>query len=318
MNRLGVVGTMVWDTIHGREPQSEPVEEWGGIAYALAALEASLPADWQLVPLIKVGKDLAREANRFLSHLTRRTAADRFVEVPQPNNRVTLVYEASNRRAERLSGGVSPWTWSQLGPMVRDLDALYVNFISGFEMDLATAQCLRHAFPGPIYADLHSLFLGIASDGLRVPQPVPEADQWMACFDVVQINEDELALLGTDPMAVAARTLAAGVRLLVVTRGPEGAVYFTSPPFDFLAAHRSVESGRGPIQTSRIPVEHAPEPGDPTGCGDVFGGTLVGQLLRGADLETAITTANAFARRNLTVRGAQSLHHYLRGKIAPR
>ncbi len=55
MNRLGVVGTMVWDTIHGREPQPEPVEEWGGIAYALAALEASFPVSWEIVPLIMVG-----------------------------------------------------------------------------------------------------------------------------------------------------------------------------------------------------------------------------------------------------------------------
>ena len=219
MNRLGVVGTMVWDTIHGREPQPEPVEEWGGIAYALAALEASLPDTWEIVPLIKVGKDLAANANEFLNRLTRRSAADRFVEVPEPNNRVSLLYESNNRRAERLTGGVPPWTWAQLGPMVSDLDALYVNFISGFEMDLETAQFLRHAFKGPIYADLHSLFLGVASDGLRTPQTIPQADLWMSCFDVVQINEDELALLGPDPMGVAARALAVGVRTLVVTLG---------------------------------------------------------------------------------------------------
>ena len=316
MKRIGVVGTMVWDTIHGREPQPEAIEEWGGIAYALAALEASLPEDWELVPLIKVGKDLAAEANSFLSRLTHRSAADRFVEVPQPNNRVTLLYESSNRRAERLSGGVSSWSWAQLGPMVNDLDAIYLNFISGFELDLETARCLRHAFRGPIYADLHSLFLGIASDGLRVPQAVSEADLWMSCFDVVQINEDELALLGADPMEVAARALAVGVRMLVVTLGAEGAVYFSTPPFDFFEQRGSPRAS-APIRTTRIPVERLLEPGDPTGCGDVFGGTLVGQLVRNVDVDSAIARANAFARRNLTVRGATNLHYHLRGEIAP-
>ena len=315
MNRLGVVGTMVWDTIHGREPRSEPIEEWGGIAYALAALEASLPEEWELVPLIKVGKDLATEANTFLNRLTRRSAADRFVEVPEPNNRVTLLYESDNRRAERLSGGVPPWTWDQLGPMIRDVDALYLNFISGFEMDLKAARYLRHAFPGPIYADLHSLFLGIASDGLRLPQAVGESDLWMSCFDVVQINEDELALLGPDPMEVAARALSAGVRMLVVTLGAEGAVYFTSPPFTF-SSRREAHRAASTIQTARIPVECMLEVGDPTGCGDVFGGTLVGQLVRGVNVETAIEKANAFARRNLTIRGATNLHYHLRGEIA--
>ena len=36
--RVGVIGTFVWDIIYGRDPRSEPVEEWGGITYALSAL----------------------------------------------------------------------------------------------------------------------------------------------------------------------------------------------------------------------------------------------------------------------------------------
>ena len=139
---------MVWDTIHGRGPHTEPVEEWGGIAYALAALEASLPAGWEIVPLIKVGRDLADRANVFLTTLTRRAAAVRFVEVPDSNNRVTLRYESATRRSEQLTGGVPGWSWAELGPMVRDLDAIYVNFISGFELDLETVQASAPRFCG--------------------------------------------------------------------------------------------------------------------------------------------------------------------------
>jgi len=87
VKRLGVIGTMVWDTIHGRDPSMGPIDEWGGIAYALAALEAELPNGWEIVPLIKVGRDLAPRANEFLGCLTKRSAADRFVEVTEPNNR---------------------------------------------------------------------------------------------------------------------------------------------------------------------------------------------------------------------------------------
>ena len=46
MPRLGVVGALVWDEIHGRDPLAPPVEEWGGIAYALSGLDAALPAAW--------------------------------------------------------------------------------------------------------------------------------------------------------------------------------------------------------------------------------------------------------------------------------
>lgn len=43
MRKVGVLGTLVWDEIYGRDPASAPVEEWGGIAYALAGFDASLP-----------------------------------------------------------------------------------------------------------------------------------------------------------------------------------------------------------------------------------------------------------------------------------
>ena len=57
--RLGVIGTFVWDVIYGRDPRERPVEEWGGITYALSALDAALPDDWEIVPLVRVGDDLA-------------------------------------------------------------------------------------------------------------------------------------------------------------------------------------------------------------------------------------------------------------------
>ena len=31
--RIGVIGTMVWDVIYGRDARDAPIEEWGGIAY---------------------------------------------------------------------------------------------------------------------------------------------------------------------------------------------------------------------------------------------------------------------------------------------
>jgi hypothetical protein len=305
---------MVWDTIH-RDTEPDPVEEWGGIAYALAALEANLPPDWELVPLIKVGRDLAPQANRFLESLTRRSSAARFIEVPEPNNRVTLRYEALERTAEQLSGGVPAWQWPELGPMVRDLDALYVNFISGFEASLETVRQLRHGFGGAIYADLHSLFLGVAREGLRVPQPLGDVAEWFACFDVVQLNEDELRLIGRDPLEVAATAFQNGVHLLVVTLADQGAVYFAVPTFEFLRGTNAPGTGR-PIRTARIEAKRV-EARDPTGCGDVFGGALVAQLVRGAQVEDAIRAANTAAARNVQYRGATNLHYHLRGEIVP-
>ena len=67
--RLGVIGSFVWDVIHGRDVRSAAVEEWGGITYALSACDAALAPDWELVPLVKVGADLAPQAREFLRSL---------------------------------------------------------------------------------------------------------------------------------------------------------------------------------------------------------------------------------------------------------
>jgi len=301
VKRLGVVGSIVWDTIYGRDPAQPAVEEWGGISYSLAALDATLGDDWEIVPLVKVGRDVAERANVFFRSLQHVAPGARFVEVPDANNRVTLRYYSSERRCEQMSGGVPPWTWPELGPQLTDLDALYLNFISGYEMAVGTAQVLRRAFPRFMYADLHSLFLGKESDGTRVLQPLANAPAWFGCFDVVQLNEAEMNQLGDDPLGAAAGALARGCQTLVVTLGARGAAYFT---------------GR-PVRTARIAAERgvSADAGDPTGCGDVFGATVVASLLAGVPLEAALQAATRMAARNLTYRGATGLRDHLLGKL---
>jgi sugar/nucleoside kinase (ribokinase family) len=206
--------------------------------------------------------------------------------------------------------------------MVRDLDALYINFISGHEIDRPTALALRRGFEGPIYVDLHSLLLTQDPDGTLVPRGLPDADSWFTCFDVVQVNEDEIGRLAAevgaaaDPMELAARAMGAGVRLLVVTVGPRGAIYFTTPAFS-LWPRRPAHPVDGPIRTARVPVPSVLS-GDPTGCGDVFGATLFARLLAGASAESAIADANRLAARNVTAYGATDLQYHLRGELVPR
>jgi sugar/nucleoside kinase (ribokinase family) len=316
--RLGVIGSFVWDVIHGRDVRQLPVEEWGGITYALSACDAALGDDWELVPLAKVGQDRIVEARRFLRTL-RHIAPDAApIEVPQPNNRVELRYHSDERRSEVLSGGVPPWTWAGLQPLLRDLDALYINLISGFELDLATARLIRQHFKGPIYCDLHSLVLAVEASGLRTYRPLPEVAAWCACFDVLQVNEDELAMMAPDGLALAATAMAAGVRNLLVTLGKRGVVYFAEPGFTRLDDLRlPPRPGAGPLRTALVPASEArvSGPGDPTGCGDVWGSTYFSRLLAGDIMTEALRRAMDAAARNVEHRGATGLAQHLRGEL---
>lgn len=324
--RVGLLGTMVWDTIYSRDIRTSAIEEWGGASYALAAFAAAAPADWELVPIVRVGSDLSERALAFLASIERFDLS-RVRVVPEPNNRVELRYVDETRRTERLSGGVSAWPWPILEPLVSDLDALYVNFISGFEMELETAQRLRMRLPGPIYCDLHSLFLGVGAGGLRTLRPLEHWREWLACFDIVQLNEDELGALADhwgDPWAFAAQTVGDMPRALLVTLGERGAAYVVSPAFrpDPLAWREpAVGLNRplavtGAVRSGKIEQRDPVTDGDPTGSGDVWGATCFTHLLRGESLEAAMIAGNEAAARNTAHRGATGLYDHLQGRIA--
>lgn len=321
--RVGVIGSFVWDEIHGRDPRDTPVQEWGGITYALSALDAALPPDWEVVPLVKVGYDMAARARDFLAGLQRIASDAAPIEVAHPNNRVVLRYSTAEARCEQLTGGVPKWHWLGLKPLLNDLDALYINLISGFELDLETAQLIRQHFRGPIYCDLHSLLLGTAHDGMRIPQALANATDWYRCFDVIQVNEQEAALLAPDPMTLAATAFSAGAQFLAMTAGSRGVIYFAAPGFekitDVTKLRQMMVPHTGPIRTAKISATPSREKnGDPTGCGDVWGATYFSRLLAGENFIEAMQKAMVAAAKNVDHKGATGLANHLRGELSVR
>jgi sugar/nucleoside kinase (ribokinase family) len=136
----------------------------------------------------------------------------------------------------------------------------------------------------------------------------------------MQMNEDEMAMMAPDPMALAATAMANGVRSLTVTLGKRGAVYFAPPDFDFiddLRKPRLLGAALGPVRTALVAApEVVLSGGDPTGCGDVWGATYFSRLLGGDNLGDAILAAHRAGARNVEHRGATGLANHLRGTIS--
>jgi hypothetical protein len=313
---------MVWDTIHARDVGREtPVEEWGGIAYALSAFEACGDPSWRLLPIIKVGADLSEPAHRFFRKLDTIDSLEGIRVVEQPNNRVELHYREAGRRCEHLRGGVPGWTAEELRPLVATCDAIYVNFIAGWELDWEAARSLRAAVDGPIYCDIHSLLLGVGPDGVRELRPLSRWQDWLACFDIVQTNEEELATLAGDqgdPLQLVAATLGLDTKAILVTLGPRGAAWLAMLGFwrngafggDSDSQEQTVVSGL--VECERPVLEG----GDPTGCGDVWGMTCCASILAGDSLEESMRRANVLATRNAAFHGATDLAAVLRSEVA--
>jgi len=308
--RVGVIGTLVWDRIVPADG-GPAIEAWGGIAYSLAGIAASLLPGWEIVPLVRVGRDLAGRADALLAPLAGLAADAALHVVDEPTNRVELRYHDAARRCERLTGGLSAWRWEDLEPRLERIDALFVNFISGFELELSTMESVRAAVTAPIWSDLHSLLLARDDGGHRRLRPLPDHERWAACFDAIQLNEDELltqAGEGRDPWAFAADLLRHGPSLVAVTRGPDGAVCFgdargVRPGAD----HHTRRSGTADV----LRVAGTVGAGDPTGCGDIWGATAFARILGGEPLPIAVARANRAAARKLSFRGAEGLAAHL-------
>ncbi|MEM7415391.1 MAG: carbohydrate kinase family protein [Gemmatimonadota bacterium] len=306
---------MVWDRVI---PVGRPaVEGWGGLGYAIVAASVSAAPGWTVRPLARVGRDRARDVERFFAEVESDlggTPIDTsgLVVVDEPNNAVELRYHDSAERVETLTGGVGPWTEHDVLAAVDGVDALLVNFISGFELTHDVLSAVRGAVSGPMYGDLHSLFLGIDADGRRFPRPLPNPGRWMACFDVVQMNEAEATLVeealpavARDEAPTSALSLAhsAGCAAAVVTLGGAGVRWSHGAGRGRLPGGRS----DGARRVDGSVTIRALADGDPTGCGDVWGGACFARLVAGDPLDVAAEYATRVATINVGTNTAEGL-----------
>lgn len=324
MPRLGILGTLVWDRIHP-PPGSpgaggEPHEDWGGITYSLEAFAALRSAGWRCLPIAKVGADVFDRAVERVSGLAGVETLDALVEVAEPNNRVDLHYSDSADRCERLRGGVPGWTWDELAGFVAECDALYVNFVAGWELDLSSARRMRQEFDGPVFCDVHSLLLGTDRTGMRVRRELDEWPEWRACFDLIQGNRDEIRIVTggiEDPLEGVRSLVGSGVEAAFSTLGPDGVAWAAPSDSQWLRASSNGAGTAADSVTARVAGRPPGMPTvvDTTGCGDVWGAACFTSLLSGQRLPAAVQLANRFGAATAGLRGTAGLGGCLRSVV---
>ena len=304
----------VWDVIHGRDPRDAPVEEWGGITYALrrarrgAAGRLGDRADHQ-------GRaTTSRRARASSSRALRRIAPDAALD-RGARTRTTAWSCATTsderrseqphrRRARRGAGSGSSrcstrprralhQPHQRLRARPRDRAARSGSTFAA----RSTATCTRCC-------------CAVQPDGLRTPQPLPNVAAWCRCFDLLQVNEDEMAMMAPDPMALAATALATGVRCLArdaraARRGVlRGARASSGSPTSRARAPLGAALGPDAHRAGSRSAERRMTTGDPTGCGDVWGATYFSRLLAGDKLADAMRRGASTRPRATSSTGA--------------
>ena len=297
--RIGVIGSVNRDSIASVDGCVR--RSLGGALYTALAL-AHLGGDRVEVQLVsRVGADVVDEIDYWIGRCPP-LRSEGLLTQESPNYHCQIQYRADGGKTEILSGSLEPLNPDELRPLISRLDGLLVNFITGFELDLETMLALRRETRGTVLIDIHSLVLGRADSGERFWRRPDNWQDWISLADVVQMNEDEAAVLGdldgseADELSeFALSTLRLGPKGAVVTRGQKGGV----------AAWRDAEAGSTEVFEFSAPDPHLAV--DSTGCGDVFLAAMGLATLGGERFPQAVAIAARAAAANSRLRGIEQL-----------
>ncbi len=280
--RVAVIGTINNDLIIG--PDSHRIRSLGGMLYNIRALGQLLGERAVIMPVTRVGDDLAETVAASLA-ASGNVDLSAVRVVAGPHNQCIIRYQSVSERVETLSGWVGAVGWGQIEQAL-SADMILINFISGRDITWHNLQRLRRAFNGPLYIDLHSRALALARDGRRYLRRPGRWREYVHCADFLQMNEYEYAAIAGEPPGEAScinfarrnlRTRAA----LLVTLGAQG----------YLLAERRGKQ----IRFMRCRATKTLTSCETTGCGDVFAAGMVCKLLVGASISTAAGFANRAA-----------------------
>lgn len=161
-------------------------------------------------------------------------------------------------------------------------DGILINMISGYDIDLEQLKKIRNDYRGVIYFDVHTMARGLGIDMKREFRQISDFKEWAVNIDILQANEEEFKTLSnkTSKIEVVRELFSYGIRIILLTKGEEGArVFFTKK--------ECVES----VFVSSMRVKST----NYIGCGDVFGAVFFYNYIRNRDIPESLKIANAAA-----------------------
>lgn len=295
-SRIALLGTINRDTIH--TPDGVTTESYGGLLYSILALAEIASPDASIYPVCNVGADMEDVVREKLAPYPQ-VKFDGITFIDGKNPHCFLEYDEEGNKQETLKNDVPQITFEEIRPFL-DCDAICFNFITGMELALETAEQVRKAAQGLLLMDVHSLTLGMDENRRRFWRVPPQWERWVGCVDVVQMNEQEGALLAGESLEgdeatrqFAEKILSLGPSTLMLTRNEDGSqTFFLDDDQLQLEAYSPVPAG---------------EPQDETGCGDTFLMGFTWAFLQSNNRATACQFANRVAGINVCLRGIEGI-----------
>jgi len=301
--KIAVIGTINQDIIIF--PDKKKKTSLGGIAYNVCTLATLLEDKAQIYPVCNVGADRYFQFVKFFSRFSN-LKLDGIKIVPQKHNTCWMYYDKLQNREEYLEGKAPALDFKQLKPFLKS-DAILINFISGWDMNLETLKKARRHFKGLILLDIHSLTLGIDKNNKRFLRQPENWKAYVQCCDILQMNRTELEtvlnkkLKTADLKLEAKNILKLGPKIFLLTLSKDGAIV------GWMKGNQvSVKKIAG------LPIRKVM---DNIGCGDVFGAGFLASFQLNKDVVKSAELANHLASEKCKFTGVAKLAKLSRLKL---
>jgi hypothetical protein len=294
--RIGIIGAPCLDEIiyvNGVKSASM----LGGIFYSYAALERVAAQNHYDVTFYPITYLSIPDRDLLEPFISRLTYFD-FSFTPWTehcSNRVELRYLLDGTRQEHCSVILPSLDINDINiDLLRSLDGILINMISGHDIHIETAEWIRSHSAALIHLDVHSLTLGDLGQRRRYT-PVNNWLRWAIASDSVQMNEREALNFPPPTSEPYIKQLRNAIhdsreRSVILTRGDKNIIgYDINNSMKFSI----------PVADVRIV--------DTTGSGDVFGAVFLLERVMGRSLFDSVQTASDWATLNTQYSGVFEL-----------
>jgi hypothetical protein len=315
--KLGVIGEPCIDYIHhGDKVTKHP----GGILYSVISLAVIAHND-KIYPIMNLGEDEYESISGILSAYGN-INQDYIKKVEHKTRVVNLYYDTlplgnskkTYDREENSTEPTLPVSYKHISGILKELDGLLVNMVSGVDITLETFKEIRNNFKNYIHLDLHNLVMDTLPDGQRLQRKLNNWKEWCTIPNTIQMNESEAAVMTGESLSeydIVEQILQDGnennesnLKAMIITRGKTGVT--------MLQRKLMKTTGEVYYETNRTDLAGTERNDfkDSTGCGDVFASSFfyINLLHKGNDLHAALNYANKMAGRNGTLMGTEELY----------
>jgi sugar/nucleoside kinase (ribokinase family) len=158
-------------------------------------------------------------------------------------------------------------------------DGIFINMVTGFDINLKQMEAVRKEFTGLIYFDVHTFSRGVSDDMKRNFRRIPGFDKWAKNIDILQVNDEEIQTISDkkNEIDIVREMFSYGIKILIVTKDEHGA-----------RAYYIEENEIKSVFISAIKIKVL----NKVGCGDVFGAVFFYNYIRKADIVDSLMAAN--------------------------